>query len=243
MGKGLDHLQPLNDLLDLTVHVAQSALLGAVEFPAASTQGLEQHDGNGQQKGGDQKELPVDEEHHTHQADKHQHTGAQGDHALLQGHLHIVRVIGEPAHQLTVGMLVKPAQRQGLELVEQILSQSVDPSLGQTNHHSRLSIGGGTACRIDRHQDQHGLGQTGEIGAAGPDKVVDDGAHHIGSAQISGHGQHQKQQYHQQRQLASGEVPHQTADGAAHIFRLDISPSWGAVGSRHQPSTPSCWDR
>ena len=179
VGKGLDHLQTLDDLLDLAVHVAQGALLGAVEFPAASAQGLEQNDGDSQQKGGDQKELPVDEEHHAHQAGKHQHTGAQGDHALLQGHLHIVRVVGEAAHQFPVGMLVKVAQRQGLELVEQVLAQAVDPALGQADHHGGLPIGGGAACHIDHHQDQYGLSQAGKVGAGGPDKVVDDGAHHV----------------------------------------------------------------
>ena len=116
-----------------------------IEAAAAPAQLVEQHHGERQHQGGDQEQLPVDEEHHGHQAHKHQAAGAHGDHALLQGQLHVVRVVGEAAHQLAVGVLVKVGQRQVLQLVEQVLAQPVDAPLGQPDHNGGLAVGGRAA--------------------------------------------------------------------------------------------------
>ena len=137
-------------------------------------------------------------------------------------------------------MLVKVAQRQGLETVKQVLAQAVDAPLGQTDHQSGLAVGGHTAGQVDAHQLDNGQGQTGKVGAARPDKLVDDAPHHIGAAQIAAHRQQQKQQYGQQGQLALCQVAHQTAGGFYHIFGFGVAPSWGTVGSWHYSPTPSC---
>ena len=46
-------------------------------------------------------------QHHHHDAHKHEYAGGEGDHALFQGELHIVRVVGEAAHELSMGVAVK----------------------------------------------------------------------------------------------------------------------------------------
>ena len=240
VGKGLDDLQTLDDLLDLAVDVTQSGLLLLVEAAAAAAQALKEEDGQNQKQSGDQKELPVDEEHEQHQAHEHQGAGAKGHDALFQSHLHIVRVVGEAAHELAVGMLIKVAQRQGLQFIKQVLAQAVDTPLRQADHHGGLAVGGHTAHQIDAHQLEDGKGQTGKVGAAGPDKVVDDAAHHIGAAQVAGHGEDQKQQYGQQRQLAAGQIAHQAAGRFCHILRLGIAPTRGMIGSWHYSPPPSC---
>ena len=240
VGKGLDYLQALNHLLDVAVHITQGSLLLLIELTAAAAQALEELDGHNKQQGGDDKQLPVDKEHQAHQAHKHQAAGTQGDHALLQGQLYVVRVVGKAAHQLAVGVLVKVAQGQVLELVEQVLAQAVDAPLGQTDHYGSLAVGGQTADKVDAHQHDDGLGQTGHVGTARPDKVVDDATHHIGAAQVGAYRHQQAAQHRQQRQLAAGEVAQQTADGLAHILGLLESPSGGMIGSRHYSPTPSC---
>ena len=240
VGKGLDHLQALDHLLDIAVHIAQSRLLLLIKLAAAAAQLLKELDGQHQQQGGDDKQLPVDEEHQAHQAHKHQAAGAQGDDTLLQGQLYVVRVVGEAAHELAVGVLVKVAQGQILELIKQVLTQAVDAPLGQTHHGGRLAVGCQTADEVNAHQHGDGLGQAGHVGTARPDKVVDDAAHHIGAAQVGTHRDHQAAQHRQQRQLAAGEVTQQTANGFAHVLGLLISPFGGMIGSRHYSPTPSC---
>lgn len=94
VGEGLNHLQPLNDLLDLAIDITQGRLLLLVIFPAPSAQCPKEIHSHYQQQGGDQKELPVDEQHHGHQTHKHQAARAQRNYALLQSHLYVIRVIG-----------------------------------------------------------------------------------------------------------------------------------------------------
>ncbi len=187
VGEGLDHLQPLDDLLDVAVHVAQCGLLLLVVAAAAAAQLVEHGHGDRQHQGGDQKELPVDEEHHGHQTYKHEAAGAHGDHALLQGQLHVVRVVGEAAHQLPVGVLVKVGQGEVLQLVKQVAAQAVHPPLGQADHDGRLAVSGQTAHQVHAHQGQNGPAQAGKVGAARPDEVVDDAPHHIGAADVGAH--------------------------------------------------------
>ena len=240
VGEGLDHLQPLDDLLDVAVHVAQGCLLLLIEAAAAPAQLVEQHHGERQHQGGDQEQLPVDEKHHGHQAHEHQAAGAHGDHALLQGQLHVVRVVGEAAHQLAVGVLVKVGQRQILQFVEQVLAQPVDPPLGQPHHNGGLSVGGRAADEVDAYQDQDGPAQAGEVGAARPDEVVDDAPHHVGATDVGEHRDQQASEHGHQGQLAAGEITQQPGYGLAQILGLLIAPPGGAIGSRHYSPTPSC---
>ena len=118
MGEGFHDLQSLDDLLNLTVDRAQGALLFLVEPAAAAAQGLEHLHGDGQNYGRYQKELPVDKEHQPHQAHEHQAAEEHRNHALLQGRQHVVRVVGEAAHQLSVGVLVEVGEGEVLELVK-----------------------------------------------------------------------------------------------------------------------------
>ena len=240
VGKGFYHLQPLDGLLNFPVDRSQGGLLLLVKPPAAASQLLEQEHGKPQHQNGGKKQLPVDDKHQGHQPREHQAAGEQRDHALLEGHLHVVRVVGEPAHQFAVGVLVEVGQRELLQRVKQVLAQAVDPLLRQPDHHGRLAVGGQAAQQIDARQLEDGPGQPGEVGAARPDEVVDDGPHEIRPAQIGGHRDQQAQQHEQQGQLAFGEVAHQPAHGPFQIFGLDIAPSWGAMRSWHYSPTPSC---
>ena len=243
VGEGLDHFQPLDGLLDAAVDLAQGGLLLLIEAAAASAQLFEQGHGQGQHQGGDHKQLPVDDEHHDHQAHKGEAAGQHGYHALLQGQLHVVCVVGEAAHQLAVGVAVKIGQGQVLQFVKQVPAQAVHPPLGQLDHNGRLTIGGRSGEQLHSDEQQDRPAQSGKVGAARPDKVVDDPPHHIGAADVGGHGQQQKDQHGQQGQFAAGEVAQQAAYRLFQIFRLLIAPSGGAIGSRHYSPTPSCWER
>ena len=107
VGEGLDHLQPFNGLLDISVDGAQVGLLLLIIPPAAAAEDLEHHEGAPQSDHGHQEKQWAHHQHHHHDAHKHEYAGEEGDHALFQGELHIVRVVGEAAHELSMGMAVK----------------------------------------------------------------------------------------------------------------------------------------
>ena len=240
MGEGLYHLQPLDGLLDFSVYLAQGSLLLLIELSAAAPQLLEQEHGEDQHQGGDQKQLPVDDQHEDHQPHKHQAAGEQRNHALLEGHLHIVGVVGEAAHQLPVGVLVKVGQGELLQGVEEVLPQAVDPLLRQTDHGGGLAVGGQTAQQVNTRQLEDGQPQPGEVGAARPDEVVDDGPHKVRPAQIGAYRHQKAEQDEEQGQLALGEVTHQAAHGLFQVFGLDWPGLEGLMRSWHYPPTPSC---
>ena len=240
VGEGFDHFQALDGLLNAAVDLAQGGLLLLIEAAAAPAQLFEQGHGQGQHQGGDDEQLPVDDDHHGHQAHKGEAAGQHRHHALLQGQLHVVRVVGEAAHQLAVGVAVKIGQGQVLQLVKQVPAQAVHATLGQLDHNGRLAIGGRRAEQLHGDEHQNRLAQPGKVGAARPDKVVDDAPHHIGAADVGGHGQQQKGQHGQQRQLAAGEIAQQTAHRLFQVLGLLIAPTGGAIGSRHYSPTPSC---
>ncbi|MPN56517.1 hypothetical protein SDC9_204207 [bioreactor metagenome] len=72
VGKGLHHLQPLDDLLDVSVYLSKCLLLNAVKFAALPAEGFEYHNVRHQSQDGGQKQNRADEEHNKHNARKHQ---------------------------------------------------------------------------------------------------------------------------------------------------------------------------
>ena len=145
MGEGLDHLQTLDGLLDVAVQGAQSGLLLGEVAAALATQLLEHQQGDCQHDQGDQKEHSAQIEHHDHDAHEGEQGGDTLEDGLLQDLKYIVGIVGESAHQVAVGVLVKVGQGQSLHMVEQIPPQGIGASLCHTNHHIALEevAGGG----------------------------------------------------------------------------------------------------
>ena len=239
MGEGLDHLQPLYDLLNLAVYLAQCSLLSLIVLPAPAAQGFEQPHGQSQDQGGGEEQLPVGDQHDSHQPHKHQTAGEQGDKALLQGHLYVVCVVGKAAHQLAVGVAVEVGQGQLLQLVKQLFAQAVGALLGQPDHNGALEIDGHAAQQVDGHQLEDGKAQAGKVGAARPDKVVDDAPQHIGAADVGGHRGDQTQKHQQQGQRTLGQIAQQTQGGLFQIFGIGETAA-AAHWSWHYSCTPSC---
>lgn len=148
MGEGLDHLQTLDGLLDVAVQGAQSGLLLGEVVTALAAQLLEHQQGDRQHDQGDQEEDAAQVEHHGHDA----HEGEQGGDTLEDGLLHdledVVGVVGEPAHQVAVGVLVEVGQGQGLHVVEQVPPQGVGAPLSHPDHH--VAPGGSSKRRRKR---------------------------------------------------------------------------------------------
>ena len=255
MGEGLDHLQTLNGLLDVAVHRAQVGLLLAVEPPGPAAEDLEDREGGPQGEHRHQEEEGAHREHDHHDAHEHQDAGEEGDHALLQGQLHVVGVVGEAAHELPVGVLVKVGEGQGLEVVEKLLAHAVGAPLGQLDHDARLAVGTHPAHGVDA-QELEDVGQEpGGGGVDAPGDVVDDDQ--VDEAGAGDVGEHRPQQAHQddeQRPLLPGQVAHEAGNGLAQVLGLlEAAPGAGTAGTSaagaghavlillgHYSCTPSC---
>ncbi len=238
--KGLDHLHALDHLLDIAVYRAQGGLLLGEIFPAALAEHGEhshdraQHDQGGQEQQGGQGD------HHGHHAHKGDHAGDQLHHRLLQRHLHVVRVVGEAAHQFAVGVGVKVAQGQLLELVEQLLSHPVAALLGQLGHQVGLDVGTRRRQQIDPHEPQAAGRQTGPVGlprGPGAGDPVDDGLLQIGARHPKQGGRHHADQRGDEQGGPVGDILHGAQHGAAQILGLsEAAPgSAGAVGRAAGP--------
>ena len=152
MGKRLDHLQPLNHLLNISVDGAQGGLLPGVVFPAALAKHGKHRRHRRQQSQRHQKQHGGQGNHHGDDPHEGDNAGQQLNHRLLQSHLHVVRVVGEAAHQLAVGVGVKVAQRQLLKLVKQLPAQPVAALHGQLGHEIGLKVGAHRGQRV--HTDE-----------------------------------------------------------------------------------------
>ena len=150
-------------------------------------------------------------------------------------------------------MLVKVAQRQLLQLVEQILAQLVAALLRQLGHQVGLEIGGGRHKNIDQAHEQDTLAQFGEHIAAGLDRVgqaVDDGPHGIGTGDAAQAAQNDADEGGDQHKRPLGQVAEGAQSGGLQILGLAEAAAHaaGAPGGlfkfllvfRHYSDTPSC---
>ena len=90
----------------------------------------------------DDRQQRRDVEHHRHHADDGEQRGQQLAQRLLQQALRdVVDVVGDPAEQLTAGLLVEVRQRQPVELVLDVGAQLVDRALHHAVEHLALRPG------------------------------------------------------------------------------------------------------
>ena len=231
MGEGLDHLQTLDGLLDVAVQGAQSGLLLGEVVTALAAQLLEHQQGEHQHDQRDQEEDAAQVEHHGHDA----HEGEQGGDALEDGLLHdlehVVGVVGEPAHQVAVGVLVKVGQRQGLHVVEQVPPQGVGAPLSHPDHHVALEEVASGGEDVDGQQLQHLRPQAGQGGLTGGHRcrdLIDDGTHDIGSAHAGQCGGDDAEEAHDEHDRVLAHVAQQTFYGLFGLLRL-LEPADGAT--------------
>jgi len=106
-GEGL-----LDDAVELpgVLPLLNEELLGALGDP------LREKHGDRDRHEGDEGEHPRDAEHHRHHGDDGEHRGEQLAQRLLQAHLDVVHVVGDPAEQLTTRLAVEVGQGQPVEL-------------------------------------------------------------------------------------------------------------------------------
>ena len=231
MGEGFDYFQTLDGFLNVAVQGAQSGLLlGKVEA-ALAAQLLEHQKGDRQHDQGDQKEHSAQIEHHDHDAHEGEQGGDTLEDGLLQDLEDVVGIIGETAHQVAVGMLVKVGQGQSLHMVEQIPPQGIGAPLCHTNHHIALEEVAGGGKDVDGQQLQHLRPQAGQGGLTGGHccgDVVDDGARDIGGAHAGQGGSDDAEKCHNEHDWVLSHVAQQTFHGLFGFLGL-LEPADGAT--------------
>ncbi len=88
-----------------------------------------QHDHQRHRHERDSGEAHVEQQHghcHAHEA---QHARNQARHPRLEHVADVLDIVRQPAHQLAVGPLVEEAQRQRLQLGEEVIAQGHDGAL------------------------------------------------------------------------------------------------------------------
>ena len=122
--ENLDDLLSEHGFFDLPVQGAKSFLLLAEITGAAFADKAERQQHNPQHDHDGDCQERAEENHHDENADDGDNRGDYLDQALLQGHVDIVNIIGETAHQFTMRLAVKVADRQVLQVSEQFVADA-----------------------------------------------------------------------------------------------------------------------
>ena len=139
MVKDLNDLLARDHLLDVSVQVAERCLLGGKKALGAGTRVARvQHNGNIARER-DNRELPVKNDEHGCGADhlngRLNHVGKAVVERLGDG----VDVIGEKAHDVARARTVEIAERQRLNVREQVTADVGDHALGRAHHDLRVA--------------------------------------------------------------------------------------------------------
>ena len=223
VGEGLDDLHALDHFLNVAVDGAQRGLLLLIVGAAELADLLEYDNDDDQHDQRAQEQHRGEVQHHDHGTDEGDGGGEELHKALFQRDLHVVRVVGEAAHELAVGVGVKVAQGQLLQAVEQLTPQDVAALLGQLGHEVGLKVGGDGGHNVDGHELGTGGQQPRNGGGAvfqGVLNAVDDGAHHIGARQIGDGGGHHAGQRRDEQQGPPGDIAEHAKGGALQILGL-----------------------
>ena len=215
--KDLDHLLAADHLLDVAVDVAQGGLLGGVVGGAAlcAEPDIQEHGRIAHHH--DQGQLPVE--------DEQQHQGARQLDEALDGHGkavvqrvgHRVHVVGEIAHDVAVELGVEKAQRQRLDVGEQIPPDVVQHLLGGVDHSLGVAEGGQRPHPADGGGGQHPAGQGVHIPGA---HAVDHRADHIGAQQVAQGADGDQHRHSQEQELVPAHIGQQGPEGEPEVFRL-----------------------
>ena len=238
--EGLDNLDALHHFLYIGVDQAQILLLLAVELLGLLTDLLDDGVVHTEDSHGDDEQDPVQIDHHGHGAHEGQNGGDEHGNGVFHGHLHVVGVIGETAHDLAVAVLIVVGDGHLLELIKQVLAEPVDGSLAQEAHEQALCIGGNGAAQIDGQQDQELLCKAQPALAVpgltdiGDDVIVHDGLEEIAGSQVGNGGDQHGEQHEHKQQLVADHVVQQSQQGALGVLGLpEVLTSAGASLTTH----------
>ena len=232
--EGFDHLQALDHLLDVAVHRSQRALLPGEILPAASAEQGEHRQHRPQHHQGAQEQQRGQGHHHGHHPHEGDHAGDELDHRLLKGRLHVVRVVGEAAHELAVGVGVEVAQGELLELVEQLPAHTVAALEGQLGHQVGLEVSAPRRDQIGSRQLDAGgyqLREAGLPGGQGQGEAVEDGLLQVGGPDAQQGFRHHAGQHRGQQDGPVHNVFHGAQGGFAQVLGLAEAPPGPPVGA------------
>ena len=220
--EGLDHPLAADGLLHHPIEVAQTTL--QVAEAAAGVAGDEigepEHDRHHHHR---RQRQPVVQQEHGHQdAGQRQHAGQQHHHVQRDGGVDGFDIVGQAAHQLAGGIGVEEAQRQRLQVAEQVAAQRLERPLRDTRHQPARHGVGQVARQVD---GQHRDGENRQLRRVfGADGVVDGPAHQVGSQQPQAGRENQQHQHDHQNDLIRSEIRQQPDQRLARGLRfLDLA--------------------
>ena len=234
MGEGFDDAQALDHLLNVAVHLAQGLLLPLVELAAAPADYADGKEAGRQHEERDEEERRAGEEHDGDYAHKEQRRGKDGDDALLQHLLHIVRVVGEAAHELAVGVLVVEVEGQVLHLVEELGAQLVGAPMGKLGHYGRLRVGAYGAEQEDAGHDGEHLRQVDELirERAAAHQLVEHGPDEVGAGDTCHRAYDDAEENDDEQPFLAANILHEPEHGALCVLGLLIAAARaGAAGA------------
>ena len=217
MVEDLDDLLPLDHLLNIAVHAAERALLALEAHAAARADRLDDQQHQREEGEGDEREYPVEVEHHRDRTHERHHVRKDARKAARDHLGDGVDVVCEAAHQVAGLVGVEIAQRQGLELVKQVLAERGDRLLGDAHHDARIGI---RAQRRDAEHRAHQHEQAEKpLEVAGDDIVVDGGLEQVAGGDVAERAEHKADGHHHEQRLIPADIAHELFDGALQILR------------------------
>ena len=204
VGEDLDDLLPLDHLLNITVDNPQIPLLGGEIAPGTPAYGHDHHHHEPHGEHAHQKQRRTEIEHHRHHTDEGQTAGDEADHAVVEDLGNGLDVVGIAAHELTVGVGVKIAQRQALHLGKEVLPDGVGRPLGDMDHDAGIRVAEKRRADVNARKHRQHPCQTGVVPRN--DAVVNEGPEHIAAADGTAHVQHQTHRHHPQEPLGFAHI-------------------------------------
>ena len=218
--KDLDDFLARDHLLDVSVQIAQRRLLsGKKALGTHARVASVQHNGHIAHER-DNRELPVEDDEHGRGAD---HLDARLNHvgkAVVERLGDGVDVVGKEAHDVTRARAVEVAQRQHLDVREQVAANIGHHALGRAHHDLRVAQSREHARGVD------GSGKDNlpsEQFLAARCQTVDDGAHHVGTGKARDGGNGGEHAHRQQRELGMPHVGEQAAERLRQIGGTGLS--------------------
>ena len=215
MTEDFDHLLPFDHFLNVAVERADSCLLALKVHAALAADALDHHQHDEEKGDGDEGQHPVEIEHHAEDTHKGERAGDKSSEAAIDHFADGLDIVGEAAHELTVGAAVEETQGEGLHLAEEIITQSGNRALGDEDHdavgaeaHQR------TAC-VHRAHDSKLPRETGEV--TGDDIVIDEGLEQITAENAAEGAADDTDRYKQEQEFVLADVAHELSNSALQI--------------------------
>ena len=209
--------------LDIAVDRAERRLLAEIVFAAVLHQLSTAERKHRQERDRNQRKPDVRKDHHGERADQRECAGDHRGDRRIQHRSDVVDVVGEARHDFAVGFIVEKANRQRLQLCEQILANARDRVLGNADHQAVLQIRAAHAREVNAaHNADHRreIGDALGSGNAGFRNAVDDRAQQIRACDRRG-GAHQHAGEHGDQPLFEhANIGQNPANGRADVLGL-----------------------